>query len=194
VPEVNTSVLISEAASLYEIRKYAKALNKYQEVIEIDSKSVAASAGIGACLQAQGFLDAAKQWYEFALSIDPDYKFAKDALANLNEASESELTKAPQKKEPKVQKKAPKVNTGLASVLTCPHCDTPLIIKQNTTPRAIAYMVGIVFICVGVCLTCVFFIGTPIWVVGMLIIGGSTLIQPSIVYYCPRCQRNVQFQ
>ncbi|MFA5866341.1 MAG: tetratricopeptide repeat protein [Actinomycetota bacterium] len=163
MPNAEINKLKNDAINLYGAKKFDEAIAKYQQILKLDSKNVNAMAGVAACLQSQGYIVDAKKWYKSTLKIDPEYKFAKENL---------EVLKADDaiKDQSEV-----KVNP-----LVCPYCHSPLIAKQDKT-------VGIVLAVIGVLTMCLI-VGIPIWVVGMVL-----MMNPKMVYYCPRCKRNVQF-
>lgn len=73
----DAQIIYNKAFLLYEIGKYSDAKNLFKKVVSLNSQHVSALNYLGLCYQAMNQLEVALEYFDMALSIDPNYPYAK---------------------------------------------------------------------------------------------------------------------
>jgi tetratricopeptide (TPR) repeat protein len=84
--KTNTSLEVShiELGKFYFLNdKYDEAVAEFKKVIEINPANAEAYYNIGLIKESSNLIDEAKEMYQKAVSINSEYKIAKDRLAKL---------------------------------------------------------------------------------------------------------------
>jgi len=72
---------LEEVGKFYFLsNKYKEAIKEFEKIIKLDPQNVDAYYNLGLCYESLNEFDLARQMYQRVLSIDPNYKLAKEHL------------------------------------------------------------------------------------------------------------------
>jgi tetratricopeptide (TPR) repeat protein len=151
--------LREEGASLLASGDTAQAIGKLYQSVELEPGNPASRSRYANALYRAERLQEALNEYEAVSLLDPSDSTATEMAGRIRRESTSLVTGSVQ----------------------CPSCGLPIVVAQENPNRGLA----IAPIVIGVIFTPVFWIGTPIWAIGFIMLHSKG----RYVRRCPRCGR-----